>query len=660
MIFFGAYDSNFYETMSQNDRIYYSAGLMNILMNLSQMDNPAKFIYLSYEKVFSKSTEQLYTEMDIPTSNGPKAFAVRQGEDVVRKNFKSDTLDTCVLRLDHVYGRPEGYSDIMEPFISMCDQALKYGTITTNSKKMYSMLYVEDAVEFIYSVITKDKTQYDMYNISSNILMSETEVAQILAQGVKGNVEVKEIEKGENYQIALSGDRFFKEFDGKIFDNPKKNIASIAGRICSRPKDYYEKEKTGGVTKNRFMAKFMELLRILVPYIEATVAFIPFFMLNNRATGSEYFGYLDFYLLYVLLFSIIFGQQQAVYTGILATAGFIFRQQYTRSLFEVILDYNTYVWIAQIFILGLVVGYLKDKLIMVREEDRREIEYYKSQADDIKRINSTNVDIKNVLETQIINQDDSLGKVYNITASLDQYEPEDVLFYAAEVVSELMNSKDVAIYSVANGDYARLFAATSDIARQLGNSIKYTDMEELYSTIKDDRVYINRDMDGVMPHMANAIFSDGKMRLIIMIWGIPWDSMNLSQANTLRVTGFLIQKAVINANKYMEALEDQRYREGTPILEMEAFTSLLRAYLNAIDKNLTEACVLNIDVGDKTQDEVSKELNSVLRTSDYLGRLKDGKLYVLLANTNLGNAEFVINRFQEMGYKAAIQEDISI
>lgn len=76
--------------------------------------------------------------------------------------------------------------------------------------------------------------------------------------------------------------------------------------------------------------------------------------------------------------------------------------------------------------------------------------------------------MKNLLANQLVNQTDSLGKVYEITSSLDRYEPEEVLFYAAEIVGRLMDSKDVAIYVVANRSFARLYSATSEQARKLG------------------------------------------------------------------------------------------------------------------------------------------------------------------------------------------------
>ena len=52
------------------------------------------------------------------------------------------------------------------------------------------------------------------------------------------------------------------------------------------------------------------MLGALVTYLENLVLFIPFFMLNNRATDRQYFSKIDFYLLYVLLFDIVNGQRQ--------------------------------------------------------------------------------------------------------------------------------------------------------------------------------------------------------------------------------------------------------------------------------------------------------------------------------------------------------------
>lgn len=41
--------------------------------------------------------------------------------------------------------------------------------------------------------------------------------------------------------------------------------------------------------------------------------------------------------------------------------------------------------------------------------------------------------------------------------------PEEVLFDAVEMMKELLHTEDVAIYSIANQEYARLFSKTDQI-----------------------------------------------------------------------------------------------------------------------------------------------------------------------------------------------------
>lgn len=222
-----------------------------------------------------------------------------------------------------------------------------------------------------------------------------------------------------------------------------------------------------------FYEKWKWLIRTLFPFFENLVCFVPFFMMNNRTVGSEYFANLDPFLLYVLLFAIVYGQQQATFSAILAVAGYMFRQMYTRSSFEVLIDYNTYVWIAQLFILGLVVGYMRDQIRIMRLESQELEEHLHRQIVNIQDINESNVRVKEVMEQQLIDHKDSIGKIYSITAGLEQRMPDEVIFYAVEMLGKLMKTKDVALYNVVSKDYARIFSASSQKARSLGNSIRY-------------------------------------------------------------------------------------------------------------------------------------------------------------------------------------------
>ena len=260
----------------------------------------------------------------------------------------------------------------------------------------------------------------------------------------------------------------------------------------------------------------------------------------------------------------------------------------------------------------------------------------------------------------MVNQKDSVGKIYNITSALDKYSPEEVLFYAAEMLGTLMKSKDVAIYTVSNADYARLFSYTSAKAKSLGNSIKYPEMGEVYQTLMEGKVYINRKMDERYPLMANAIFEDEKIQMMIFVWGLSWENMTLGQANQLTVISYLVQNAVLRANRYLAALEQQRYEAGVRMLKTEAFDTLARAYSHAEKRGLTECAFLKILVEPENYITVGALLASKLRLTDFVGTSAYGNLYVLLANSSEEDAKHVSGRFAELGYESEIVEDGSL
>ncbi len=653
VIFLGAFDGSFQWEKGQKEVVRYGEGLINLLEACAHLKRLPRFLYLSTSDVFTKDSENNYEEHDEFSPESPRAVAVRQGELICGNYFKSKRADSVVARVDHIYGDAKMPSDLEEPLYQMMESALHRGYIPANPNRSLSLLHINDAVEFIYKLLITSEMKKRVYNISAEEEISEREIADLLAKGISPDIFVSEKE-GEKNRVVMSRKRFKKEFGGEVFHDYEKELPLVAKQIQAKERLFFKEEEPQHPISET-MKKMKLFIKAVLPYMETALLFLPAFMLNNRATGSDYFTNLDFYLLYVLFIAIIHGQQQAMVAGVLAVAGYFFRQQYDRSTFDVMLDYNTYVWIAQLFIVGLVVGNLKDRLQVIRDEDNNEIHYLNSQVKDITEINTNNVIIKNSMEEQLINQNDSFGKIYEITSTLDQYAPEEVLFYAAEVLRELLHTEDVAIYSVANGDYARLFASTSKKARSLGNSLKYTDLTEMYVYISSDQVYINRNMREGYPQMANGLFSDGKMELIIMTWGLPLERMNLAQANMMRIAGFLIQNAVLRANRYMEALESSRYVENTKLLEENAFHSLLEAFLTARDRDLTQCCVLQLEeIPEEKEKKAVEEVSKTLRNSDYLGKRKDGRLYILLSNTDTQSGNFVISRLSELGYQASL------
>ena len=647
----GAFDTNFRWNDPERELVKYVSSFMNILIGYATAKR-GRFIYLSSHEVFGMSGEGLIDERQRIMAIDHKGSALAEAEKFCLDYREKWDLDIIVLRVDHLYLMPETREDIVDCCSEMCVRALEKGNMIASREKKFSMIYESDVVQYTYLVSARKKVKHDIYHLSSEEVISEYYMASMIQKNCKDAINI--VEDYTKHKCILSNERLSEEFGTAVYHHSNEMIPKIIKHICRHRERFVSYGEQPLSWWKVLFYKFRWFLRRMIPFIENLICFVPFFMLNNRSVGSEYFAKIDFYLFYVLLFAIIHGQQQAIFSAVLAVSGYLFRQMYTRSGFEVALDYTTYVWMAQLFILGLAVGYMRDQIRSIKKESREIESHLERQLTDIKDINSSNVRVKDVLETQVIDQRDSIGKIYNITSALDQYTPSEVMFYAVEMMCKLLHSPDVAIYMVANPTFARLFSASSETARQMGNSIKYRETGEMFDDMKEHRVYINRSLEPEYPLMANAIYEQEEMRMIIMVWGIPWERMTLSQANLLVVISYLIQNALLRANRYLEALEEERYLPNTSILEPEAFESLVQAYDKAKKKNLTVSTLLEIQTRQYGMEQAGEILKDKLRQADYLGMMRNGNLYVLLTNTNASEAEIVRGRFAQIGIESKI------
>lgn len=657
-IFLGAQDSNFNWKKAQQESVRYNACLTNILMSYSLIGS-GRFLYLSSADIYQGNYEDLITE-ETPVAN-PDFYqtVMRKAEDFCQFYRESRGLDVATLRLDRLWTVPNRSAEARGLCAQMCLDAIKNNQITFRENRSFTWLYETDAVEYIYRLCMAESHEHGLYQITSGNIMTERQLAEKIVAIMDPDAERIELIAHDcpEKKTILSNLRYSSELGLNFFCEPDRVIEqTVSGMLKNANrflKDDSDENLSFGKTLQR---KLGWLIKILIPYVENLVCFVPFFLLNSLAAGHKFFSRLDFFLLYVLLFALVHGQRQATVSALLATCGYMLQQIYLNSSFEVMVDYNTYIWIVQLFTVGLVVGYQHDRHLILQKEMSEEKDYLSDKITDIAEINQANVRVKESLETQIVNQTDSIGKIYNITSSLERYLPEDVLFQAVDVLRRTLGTQDVAIYTVSGGAYARLYTATSDLSGNLGNSIKLADLGEMYTTLQEGKVYINRELRPNYPLMASAIKEDEQIRSILMVWGIPWESMTLNTANLLTVTSLLIQNAVLRAQRYLDALEQERFSSRLGALEADAFATLLQVYDNASANNLTVYTLLKLSYDGALPDGIGLDLAKRLRQSDYVGVTADGSLYILLANTNHANAQIVIDRLQASGYTTKIVE----
>lgn len=657
-IFMGAQDSNFDWKNVQQEAVRYSASLTNILMSYT-MNGTGRFLYISSGDIYQGCYPDAITEETPVQFSGFYQMTMAKAEELCQFYRKNSGMDVTTLRLDRLWTVPRTKADMRGLCIQMCLEAMQHGQITYRENSSFSWLFETDAVEYIHRLIKAETRQHSLYQISSAEEITERRLAEKIAaimdpDGTRITLVSKD---GPEARTVLSNRRFAEDIGLNFFCETDKVIAQIVTGMQKNRASILQDEETQTESTffKRLWQKFGWLFQILVPYVENLIFFVLFFLLNSLTAGSAFFSRLDFFLLYVLLFALVHGQRQATVSALLATCGYIIQQISLASSFAVMVDYNTYIWIAQLFTVGLLVGYQHDQYHMLQNEKNEETEFLSGKIEDIGEINQANVRVKESLEKQIVNQSDSIGKIYRITSSLERYLPEEVLFQAVDVLQQTLGVRDVAIYTAGAGQYARLYTATSDLSRNLGNSIKLSDLSDIYGPLQEGKVYINRDLRENYPMMATAIMDGDEIRSILMIWGIPWESMTLNTANLLTVTALLIQNAVLRAQRYLDAMEQQRFSANLGVLEPHAFTSLMQVYENARNRRLTEYTLLKLEAKELPEG-IGLALAKKLRQGDYIGMAESGSLYILLANTSKENARVVVERLKTAGYVTDILE----
>ena len=494
-VILGAFDSNFHENDSKKEAVAYTAGLQNILLSWAAIDK-GRLIYLSSVEVYGSSYQAPVTEAVSPVPFGIRATTLLQAEESCKFYKERLKKDVVVLRLDKIYDVPRNKDHALLGICeAKCLDAFRDGTVTYKRNYSYGLTYMGDAVESIYKLIACEHHNYGIYNISSSRLCSELQIVSAIENSLGRKIEKIDNTLKEQNTVILSNKRFAEEFGFKIRHSPEEIIQKTLVYMKKYSGRFLDGDHPGLSIWRRIYYKIIKLFGAAFPYIENLVLFIPFFMLNNRATESLYFSKIDFYLIYVLLFAVVHGQRQATFSALLATAGYIFRQMYNNSGIEVVTDYNTYVWIAEIFIVGLVVGYMKDQINFLKEEKEQEVDFLSEQVTDITDINDSNLRVKEGLITQVVNYDYSLGTVYDIIEQLGEDDPTKILFRALTLIKKVTECNDVSIYFIDGDNYARLFGYTSKKAASMGDTFYLPGKEPIYNAVIKDIVYLNRDMD---------------------------------------------------------------------------------------------------------------------------------------------------------------------
>ncbi|WKY49200.1 NAD(P)-dependent oxidoreductase [Eubacteriaceae bacterium ES3] len=677
VIFCGAQDESYDWENSTVYFVQYISGLMNILLCANAI-MVKKFIYLSTCNVFDGNVEEVVNEMTIPIAVSERSKRILQGEQVCRTNLGGDkNFETIIVRLPEIYGIEGSY---YTPGIcaEMANVSLNRLIIEMDHSKKYNLMHLDDAVDGIYKVIiSKSDVHLELPEVvhtdssyKLNSVSMQEPIIHFTTDELNTQREIKEVfEKCSEITIeSIEGDEqqdtVFQKKNYPKFESLTQKFYGFSPKypleagIC----DFYKKfsklagDRNGNKNKRitNQTEKIKKIKKIFMPLIETVLAFIivqMFIILTQRAVFHQV---VDVYLLYVIVIAVTLGSMPAViafFLSVIGKLGLIFTDG---NLIESITNYELYLWMIQLFLISILTGYIKDYYKRMMSNMKEENIYLKHELESVKEINTSNVEVKNVFEERLVNYRDSYAKVSEMLSELDELEAIAVMFKAAPVIAKIINSPDVAIYIYESKyDYCRLIAATTETVRKKGKSFKLQNFSGLSETIKTKGVFMNRTLKAGYPMLASGTYNEEKLEVIIMVWSMEIDKINLHVSNMLSMASKSIERSMSRAVTYMNSVKQDAYIAGTNILETKAFRNMLEIYCQGEYEGILEYSLLIVLFSEFSEEQLFKKLDHVTRETDYLGLGTDGKVYVLLTNSNELETKNVIGRFAENGIDVA-------
>jgi len=658
---------------SQDDSDQYFSGFFNIL-KLSEKIKVKKFIYISSADIYGNA-QSLPVSEDL----SPEPVNFRGAGDVISeyccsKWNKFYGLNTLCLRVSEIYGpgcsagNDSNGGNIISSIISSAYKK-KTVEIYAESGSTKDFIYIDDAVEGIYKAsINRNCT--GIINLSSNTETSTEELLKIISNIKKPKKVFYKITDGKMREIArmqVSNEKIKRliEWEPKtaLIDGIKKTFERHAEckkeivndeRKEKEPADKKELKikKTSGKTA---LAVFENIILFLF------FAFLQFGGLFLKVKLPDL--RIDLLIVYIIIAAALWGQVQAYLAMILSAALFVGVNMFSGvDVITFIYTPENLMQIAVYILVGIITGY-------TIERRNREVQSWDLNYQSLKNkymflldiYNETKV-IKNELQNQIIDTEDSFSTIYEIVREVESLEIERVFSGAVNAIERIMKTNQVSIYTLSSdgaSNFMRLKARSLALTDRISNSIKISDFPQIKEVVESKSIYVNKRFEKGIPVMIAPVLDDKKVIAVVSIHDTEFENLTMHYENLFTTVINLITNALKRAYIFEASLKDKRYLSKTRILTAETFEKILtEVKKNKEELNMSYSLLKVLNSG-HSYSEVSERIVSCIRENDYIGLSSDGNLYILLSNTNNNYAKIAADRLSSNGISAEpVQEEL--
>jgi UDP-glucuronate decarboxylase len=634
-------------------------GLANML-TLSEKYDIKKFIIVSCSSIYGNpgSLRELpFREDDKPEPVNPAGMNNYIKEYYTKKWSELYSLDTLCIRTGNIYGpgeKPDG--GVIPAFIDNILNSRKllvsgYGTQTRD------FLYVEDFADALLRAALDNKYT-GILNISSNKRHS----INVLTKTLSRLFEVKKIEHLNDRRISINHSMLDNTRIKRTGWQPENSLEEGLKKTFAWHREQFEQGKKLRKPVLRFRNALKNFPRQVLAYIENVLAFLVVAFLQYNNLFLELFSselVFDYSLIYIAIMGILWGQKQAYLAMLLSSALFIGTSLLSGTdIVSFIYTPENLLKLAAYVLIGVITGYSIEKRNRDLESREYALKSLNKKYDFLNEVYDETRVVKDELQNQIIETEDSFGVIYGIVQEVDSLEIEKVFAASIDAIEKIMKTDSVSIYTVNSNEktkFMRLKTRSNSLNGHVPNSIDLDKNPDYKEVITSRSIVVNHDLKEDVPMLTAPVIDGSKVIAVVSLHEIPFENLTMHYENLFQTVVSLISNALKRAYFFEASLKDKRYVNNTRILNPDTFEKILGEVREKDAELGMSYSLLRISrAPNKRLIDLSDAIIKSIRDNDYIGISEKKKIYILLSNTAHSHANIVIDRLSSQGIESSI------
>lgn len=625
------FDWVIYVSTCMGEAVYQEIEYLDRLLSLCKRRERAKLIYILPDEV---ATAQ-YGDIHRIVGEACQELCRRHAEE----GFSLLRLQVpFLIKAEKANGWMERLMRQIERNIAIESQFVK--------EQKLDFLGCNDLAQFLAKYMEEDENGYQNIRLYGGNVKELEEVVQLIG-GLAKNVKIVygSMDLGQDVDSFFLQHRYGwspKEKLEVTLENWKSPIVNTHNSKTYKALRWVKRKHIAGKNAKNLQDRW-------IYWVEFVLLFFVCEYVNIKTRNMQLLDFADFRLFFVTIVGTMYGLRYGVIGAICSCISYMYSMG--ENVNWQIQFYNIINWLpfATYMLLGTMTGYTKDRYQDMIKDSHKSQEIMETKYVYLNDLYTKVLENKESYSNQIVNYKNSFGRIYAATKQLNSVRPGEIFYYAIAVLEDMMDTQQVAIYSLEGGNFARLSACSRGLMEQLTKSLRLEDIPQCHNTLDKGETWVNKERIEGQPDYAYGVYRDNVLYGMITIQQATYEQMSMEYMNRFNIVSGLISDALIRAANYQELSERRIMITGTKIMRYEPFAKEVAAQKRLQENQRANYVLLRVVTEETDYEKINAQLLSVTRKNDMLGVGGDGKVYILLSQADYSSMGIIYERMQKGG-----------